>query len=291
MFDWEDLRHFAALAQEGSLSAAARRLRVDHATVARRVAALEAALALKLVDRRARSYGLTADGLRVAELAKPIEDQAHAVERRAQAARPGPVGQVTVSAPPNIANTLIAPRLGALRRDHPGITLTLICEKRAVSLSRREADLAVRLSRPAEASLVARRIGILDFALYAAPAYLREHPSEAYEFIAYDPGTGELPQDRWLKTIAGARPIILRISDIEGHRAAARGGAGIAVLPRYIGDADPGLRRLAIDAAPMKRDVWLVVHRDMRKAPLVRTVMDFLAGCFRPRVDLSTASR
>ena len=282
MFDWEDLRHFAALAEAGSLSGAARRLKVDHATVARRIASLEAALALKLVDRRARAYALTEAGLGVARSAGLIEAEAQTVLRAARAAQSGPCGEVTVSAPPNMANALIAPRLGRLRAQHPGIRLVLIGEKRAASLAGREADLAVRLSRPAGGSLVARRIGTLEFHLYAAPDYLRRRKPEAYEFIAYEEGPEEPPQQRWLKGIAAGRPIAFGISDIEGHRAAARGGAGIAALPAYLGDADPGLRRLREAAPPMTREIWLVVHRDLARAPAVRAVMDFLAGCLRP---------
>src|SRR5690348_1730449 len=104
MLDWNDLHHFVTLAREGTLSAAARTLGVDHATVARRVAALEAAMALKLVDRRARSYALTDDGKRIADIAAPMEDIAFAVERATQASQPGVSGEVSVSAPPSLAN-------------------------------------------------------------------------------------------------------------------------------------------------------------------------------------------
>src|ERR1700733_11384634 len=121
MSDWEDLRHFVVLAREGTLSAAARRLGVDHATVARRVAALEAETGMKLVDRRARSYALTEIGRRVAATAAPMEDAAFAVERAAQAAGPGLRGDVAISSPPSLTNALIAPQLIRLRQHHPGI--------------------------------------------------------------------------------------------------------------------------------------------------------------------------
>ncbi len=146
MPDWEDLRHFVTLAREGSLSAAARVLGVDHATVARRVAALEADTGMKLVDRRARSYVLTDTGRRVADTAAPMEDAAFAVERTALAAKASLRGDITISSPPSLTNALIAPHLLRLRQRHPGIRLTLIGEKRAASLNRREADIAVRLS-------------------------------------------------------------------------------------------------------------------------------------------------
>jgi DNA-binding transcriptional LysR family regulator len=172
MFDWEDLRHFGALAREHTLSAAARGLKVDHATVARRIAALEASLGIKLVDRRPRSYVLTADGKRIAALAARMEETSFAVGRAVRAVQPGLVGEVSISAPPLLASTLIAPRLAELRNAHPDIRVRLIGEKRSASLSRREADLAVRLSRPTEKRLVVRKIGAIAFMLYATPGYL-----------------------------------------------------------------------------------------------------------------------
>jgi len=282
MSDWEDLRHFAALARDKSLSAAARRLGVDHATVARRVAALEASLGLKLVDRRPRAYLLTIDGERVAAMAARMEEEAYAVERAARAGAPDLAATVAVSAPPTLANTLIAPRLGELLARHPGLQICLIGEKRSASLARREADVAVRLSRPVEQTLVARRIGTFTFALYAAPQYLAAHTPSAYGFIAYDESLEDVPQQQWLKTVAGKRPIIARINDLEGHRAAARAGAGVAALPLFMGEGDAQLRRVPIAGKykPVSRELWLVVHRDLRRAPGVRAVMDFLAQCF-----------
>lgn len=280
MHDWEDLRHFAALARDKSLSAAARRLGVDHATVARRVAALEAALGLKLVDRRPRAYLLTADGERIAALAARMEEEAFAVGRAARARQPGLAGTVSISAPPTLANALIAPRLGELLRLHPGIQLRLIGEKRSASLSRREADVAVRLSRPVENTLVARKVGSFSFALYGAPAYLDTHAPGEYGFIAYDESLEDVPQQQWLLAVAGARPVVARINDLDGHRGAARGGVGIAALPHFLGAGDPGLRQVPVKSKPASREIWLVVHRDLRRVPLVRAVLDFLPGCF-----------
>ena len=136
MLDWEDLRHFLMLAREGTLSAAARGLGVDHATVARRIRAIESETGLKLVDRRARSYTLTDEGRRVAATAEPMEQAAFAVGRAVQAVKPGVRGEVAISAPPSLASALIAPQIVRLRRRHPGIALKLIGEKRTASLSR-----------------------------------------------------------------------------------------------------------------------------------------------------------
>jgi DNA-binding transcriptional LysR family regulator len=198
MADWENLRHFVVLAREGTLSAAARMLGVDHATVARRVAALEADTGLKLIDRRARSYQLTDDGKRIAATAIPMEEAAFAVGRAVQAARPGLRGEVSISSPPSVTNVLIAPQLFRLRHRHPGIRIKLIGEKRAASLNRREADVALRVTRPQEPGLIARKIGSFGFSLYGAPGYLKETPPHAFAFVAYDDSMNEAPQQKWL---------------------------------------------------------------------------------------------
>jgi DNA-binding transcriptional LysR family regulator len=281
MADWENIRHFVTLAREGTLSAAARALRVDHATVARRVAALEASTGLKLVDRRERVTTLTEDGRRIAAVAAPMEEAAFAVGRAAQAAMPGIEGEVTISAPPNFASAVIAPQLVRLRQQHPGIRIKLIGEKRRASLSRREADLALRLLRPVESGLFARKIGSFGFSLYGAPAYLNKTPPHAFAFIGYDASMAESPQEVWLRTVIGDREIVLRTNDLETQIAAARSGLGIAALPHYLGDGDPRLQRHVVTQKPPSRDIWLLVHRDIRQTPLVRAVMEFLADCIK----------
>src|SRR5579863_8079068 len=280
--DWENLRHFVTLAREGTLSAAARTLGVDHATVARRVAALEASTGLKLIDRRARTTTLTDDGKRIAAVAAPMEEAAFAVGRAAQAAKPGVDGEVSVSAPPNFASSVIAPQLVRLRQQHPGVHIKLIGEKRKASLSRREADIALRLMRPVEGGLFVRKIGSFGFSLYGAPAYLEKTPPHAFAFIGYDASMADSPQEVWLRAIVGEREVVLRTNDLETQVAAARAGLGIAVLPHYLGDGDPCLQGQAATERPISRDVWLAVHRDLRQVPAVRAVMDFLVSCVKP---------
>jgi DNA-binding transcriptional LysR family regulator len=283
MVDWEDLHHFVTLAREGTLSAAARTLGVDHATVARRVAALEQSTGLKLVDRRSRATALTDDGKRIAAVAAPMEEAAFAVGRAAQAAKPGVDGEVTISAPPNFASSVIAPQLSRLRLQHPGIHIKLIGEKRQASLGRREADVALRLMRPVEAGLFVRKVGSFGFSLYGAPGYLEKTPPPALAFIGYDASLAQSPQEIWLRTIIGKREVVLRTNDLETQAQAARSGLGVAALPHYLGDGDPHLQRHAVTQKPISRDVWLAVHRDLRQVPAVRAVMEFLVSCLKPQ--------
>ncbi|WP_084803202.1 LysR family transcriptional regulator [Bradyrhizobium sp. NAS80.1] len=146
MFDWQDLHFFNVLAQHGSLSATARELGVDHATVGRRIASLETALGLRLIDRLPRSCPLTEDGVAVAELTRQMEADAQAVLRRARGSASLLAATVRVSAPPALATFCIAPCVGELRRAHPNLKLVLQGSSSIAALDRGEADIAVRLS-------------------------------------------------------------------------------------------------------------------------------------------------
>jgi DNA-binding transcriptional LysR family regulator len=278
LFDWEDLRHFAALARHGGLSEAARQLKVDHATIGRRVAALEAALETRLVDRLPRKVSLTREGRAIAELAAQIEQGAFAVERAAKSMTARLAGKVQVSAPPAFASQFLAGQVARLRELHPGIQLVLSGDKRSVSLGRREADLAIRLSRPKEQGGVIRRIGSMAFGLYASHAYAQERAPEAFEFIGYDDDLDMLPQERWLHAFATGRPYVFRSNDIISLHMAARAGLGVALLPSYMAAPDASLACLSDPPDVVRRELWLVVHGDLRRSPPIRAVMDFLAA-------------
>lgn len=280
MLDWDDLRHFIALADEGSLSAAARRLRVEHATVARRIAALETSVGVKLVDRRAGRYALTPDGERVAESARRMEAEAFAIERAVHARRELVSIEVSVSAPPVIVSRLIAPHLVALRQAHPHIRMRLLAESRTVSLPRREADLALRLTRPSDLSLVARKLGSVTYRLYGSAEYLGGRKEEDYEFIAFDESLDSAPHQVWLKELAGKRPIVLRTNDMAAQCAAAEAHMGIAALPSFLGEAT-GLQQADPANRSIVRDIWLTYHEDLRDNAAIVTVAAFLAECMK----------
>jgi DNA-binding transcriptional LysR family regulator len=289
MFDWENLRHFVAVARAGTLSGAARALNVDHATVGRRVAALEAELQVRLLDRLPRRCSLTAAGEQILELATEMEADAYAIERALRADQPHLVGTVVVSAPPVLVTNFFAPAAAAFRTLHPGIQLALSGEAQSVSLSRREADIAVRLVRPTESGNVTRHLGTLEFALYAAQNYVHRLTPSKWEFIAYDSEFDATPQQEWLRKTAGHRPIACKISDITSHYAAACNGAGVAGLPSFLPRAGDGLVRLDTEAESFSREIWLVVHRDLKSAPAIRAVMDFIIDLVESTPALQTA--
>ncbi|MFM0334398.1 LysR family transcriptional regulator [Paraburkholderia strydomiana] len=277
MFDWNDMRHFIALAEAGTLSGAARKLGVDHVTVARHIAALEHSLGEILVDRLGRRWQLTDAGRHVARVAEGMQAQSHALERAVRSRKAGALAKVIVSAPPALASAFLAPRLAALTLQHPEIELTVLGAQSMISLSRQEADIAIRLSRPTEPSYVSRRIGSISYGLYAGPSYV-DRPPEEWRFIAYHTALDHVPEQIWLLGFANGRRIGFRSNDLVSQLAAVREGLGIAALPRFLAAADKAAIALPMEQAQLSRDVYLVVHMDVRRHAAVRIVMEYIAA-------------
>lgn len=290
MFDWENFRHFLAVARAGTLSGAARSLQVDHATVSRRLSALESELQVRLVDRLPRACRLTPLGEQLYAQAQAMESAAYAAERLARGSQHALSGKVTLSAPPVLVTHLLADALRSFRERYPALQLSVSSQTQRVSLSRREADIALRLVRPEEPSNVVRKLGQMPFALYASAEYLAAHRPDEWSFIAYDAQYAGMAQQDWLLQAAGQRHIGCELSDISNHLVAARSGAGVAGLPCFIGDKEAGLQQAEETSVPFSRDIWLVVHRDLRHSAAVRTVMDFVAGLVSHTAGLATAS-
>lgn len=278
--NWDDLRHFSALATAGSLSAAARTLAVEHATVARRIASLEASLGIPLVDRRGRRWTLTAEGERVAAIAANMENEARAIRRTADGARSELSGTVVISAPPALAALALTAPLVDLQRRHPRLTLRIIGEARAASLDRAEADIAIRLTRPEKGDLTITRLGRVDFRLYASPAYLADTAEENWRFIGSDGPLAQAPQQAALENLAAGRVFAFYSGSLDIQQAAARNGAGIAALPDFMGLGDAGLVPAVPGARLVSRDIWLVVHSDLKRAAAVKAVMGQLRSVF-----------
>lgn len=287
--DWDDLRIMLAVARNRSLSAAARELGVRQSTMSRRLSAIEQRAGARLLTRTPAGYVLTTLGEAVRGHAERMEAEAIAAERQVQGRDVALSGVVRVTAVEVIANLLLPGAVATLHARYPGITVDVLTEMRALSLSRREADIAIRMTRFEGAELYARRIARLASALYAAPAYLAQHswPDGEQAAITVLDDQAHLPEARWLKQMLPQARIALRANSRDAQWHAAIAGIGIACLPRYLGDAAPGLVRL--DTAPgPAREVWLGVHADLRHMPRVRAVIEAIDAELarqRPRFD------
>jgi molybdate transport repressor ModE-like protein len=282
--DWEDVRFFVALARHGSLSAAARALGVNHATVSRRVAALEASLGARLLERRPDGYALTAPGRAVLQEAAAMESAAERLPRFDAA--PAVSGLVRISAPPSLAESFLTPRFGALFALHPDIDIALVAEHRLASLSRREADLALRLGRPEDGDIVAKHLVDVDFGFYADAAWQTRHAAGAeLIFIGFDEANAHLPEAVWLARHFATRRVAFRAGSQAAQARAAASGYGIALLPHFVGRSEPRLVRLELGATPPLRELWLL-HRPGVEAAPVRAMRDALIRLFAAEQSL-----
>jgi DNA-binding transcriptional LysR family regulator len=275
--DWSDLAFFLALARSGSLSAAAKRMGTDHSTVARRIESLERDLGMRLVDRLPRAYQLTKAGERVRDLGGTAETAIADIERYARAADRSPHGVVRISGPPHLISSLIAPSLTSLKRSNPELRIELAGEIGPVSLSRREADIALRMFRPSQKGLVARRLAVYHFGLYGTREYVARTAASDRSYIGYDASLEHVPQQRWIAAVAGARPFALRTNDFAAMLAAVCSGLGLAALSHTLARYYPALVQVKTAEPPPKRELWLLFHRDLGKSPAVRAVIDHIA--------------
>ena len=277
--DWGHLRFFLELARSGSLSGAAKRLGVDRNTVARRVAALEAELGLPLFERGPQGWTPTGAGHELSELAGRVEVDVLALARHADARDRNLAGSVRLTTASHLSAHLLVPAVPRLRARHPGLVLEIAADQRTFDLTRREADLAVRMGRPRDTGLVTRKLSEVAYRLYASPGYLagRKGPVDfgADRFLAFDESLAGVPQERWMERQGPARAVVLRSNTTFSLMNAARLGIGVACLPCYLADADPGLRRLE-GPVPPDHELWLLVHGDLRRTPRVRAVIEWL---------------
>jgi DNA-binding transcriptional LysR family regulator len=283
--DWGDLRIFLTLAREGNLTAAARRLEVSHPTVARRIKALEDTIGTRLFDRLPDRFALTAAGEELLVDAQAMERAAESIHRRsAGLAADTAHGTVRLSAG-EAMTAFVARYLPRLRRNLKCVEFELVASHMLANLSRREADLLIREEVPDLASIVKRRLGRVAYAIYghsdlevadAAPEMLRR-----MTWIGFDEDHSRMPGHSWLLALlAGVRPGI-RVNNWLVLHETVRAGVGLAVLPCYLGDSDPALRRLGPIIEEVSTDQWLLVHRDLRALPRVRAVIDALISLFQ----------
>ncbi|MBP2299415.1 LysR family transcriptional regulator [Azospirillum picis] len=281
--DWEDIRAFLATAQGGSLTEAARRLRLSPPTLGRKLKRLEDALGGPLFDRLPNRLEPTALGRSVLDSATAMGEAAAAFARQADrlAAAAQPV-RVTATTSVSAFLTAHLPELLA----ETGADLTILSTRIALNLAQREADIALRMDRvPVEGDLMTRRLGCFAFTLYAAPS-LRDDWSGRWDgapVIGLPESRRRPSQSGWVDDTArerGAR-IVARLSELPMRLDAARRGVGATLLPCVVGDAEPTLVRVIAPPAALREDVHLLVHRDRRDAPAVAAMVEALVRLFR----------
>lgn len=279
--DWNDLRYILTIARAGTLAAAARRLGVNQTTVARRLAAAEAALGVRLFERVDGALHPTKPGQTAIARAAQVEQEVHGLEHGIGGGDADAAGLVRLTAVPLLVNRLLIPALPAFCAKHPGLRIELIADARNVSLTRREADIALRLGRPESGgSVLTKRIGHLDYAAYGP----RKRAAVRLPWITYEEGLSHLPQARWIAEAARGEELApIFVSDAEAILHAIHAGLGKSLLPCFAADRDSGMRRLSGPGAVLTRELWLLTHRDLRHHARIAAVVSWLAMLVRAR--------
>lgn len=286
--DWDDLRVFLSLSREGNLTATARRLEVSHPTVARRIKSLEDTIGARLFDRLPDRFALTAAGEELLADAQAMEQAAESIHRRSAGLTDTAHGTVRISAS-EAMTAFLARHLPRLRKNLQCVEFELVASHMLANLSRREADLLIREQVPDLASIVTRRLGRVAHAVYGSRKLkvvdAGRHSMRRMPWIGFDDEHDYMPGQSWvLELLDGARPA-MRVNNWLVLHEAARAGAGLAVLPCYLGDADPALRRVGSILKDVAADQWLLVHRDLRDLARVRAVIDALVRLFHEERD------
>lgn len=287
MKDWDDLRFFLAVARSGSIRAAAARLGVNHSTVSRRVDAFERKADARLFERLPTGYVLTEAGEAILELAERMERDAVAVERRLAGRESQLRGLLRVTLPNTLAMTLMMPALAAFADAYPEIDLGVDVSMSMSDLAYREADVAIRVSNDPPGALFGRRVLTYARAIYGARDDLAPHAGDGAERLRWIgwSDTGASPQ--WVRESAyPAATVRHRVPNTMAHLEAAKAGMGIAMLPCFVGDREPTLRRLPPGEAEPDRDIWILTHEDLRGTPRVRRFMAFAAEALLAHRDL-----
>jgi DNA-binding transcriptional LysR family regulator len=283
--DWDDVRVFLAVAREGSMRAAGRMLDLSQPTIARRLAGFEASFGGEaLFDRFPEGVRLNAAGEQLIAAAEDAERAMLTVERQRAAASPALSGTVRVAtgecAGGFLARCLLEPTRAALP---PGITLELVDERwQRANLVRRQADMALRHEPPESGDYYVAKLGTFAVAVY------RRRGTEANGWIGYPEEHAHWPPARWVQRQIEetGMPVACRVSSMLMHVEAIRAGSGRGVLPCYVGDGHPLLERLTPPIPELAATYWMIVHRDLRRAALVRAAIEWMKAVFAEQRDV-----
>lgn len=281
--DWEDLKIFVALARHGSMRSAGAALGVHGSTVTRRVDHFERKLGVRLFDRRGSQWSLTDAGQSLMQSVHRVEDEIDGIERRLQGLDDRMEGDIRVSLPDVMGTGFLMTELAEFCQKWPDVRLELVPSYDVADLSKREADVAIRVTSDPAENLVGRRLATFAVAVYAAPAYLSKHdPQRAPERCRWLHwhlnSEREVEQRaRWFPGV----PMGPALGSLPLQAEAAAASMGLAILPCAFGDADPRLKRVPGVEPELGGELWILTHPDLVRSARIRQFLDCVSSAFR----------
>ncbi|TDW27344.1 LysR family transcriptional regulator [Rhizobium azibense] len=284
MDDWNELRLVLAVHRTGGLTATAGALSIDHSTVFRRLNALEKRLGVRLFERLpGGSYQVTPAGERMAAAAERMEYEMLSLDRDLAGRDHRLSGRLRITSSETLAYSMLTRHIAAFRQAYPGIVVELLIDNRVLSLSRREADIALRPVRPKEGDLWGRKLADVGWTLYASPAVLdaiggpltRGEDVVGHPLIGWEEHTAGIAAADWLGSRASGVAFVYRTNSLVNQLIAAKAGIGVALLPCYLGDGHRALVRALADPIPeLSGELWIVTHTDLKGTARVRAFFD-----------------
>ncbi|MCF6193489.1 MAG: LysR family transcriptional regulator [Kangiellaceae bacterium] len=280
--NWNDLKYFLALSREGSVSGAGRAMGVKHTTVARRITSLEKSLGTRLFDRTKSGYAMTLDAENLYATALSMEEKARNIDRVAANQDSALAGPLKLTIAFELANRLILPNIGEFCQLYPNIDLQLLMTKGLVDLSSMEADLAIRMTPNPPDYLVGQEIMKLRHGIYTSKKVIDDPPSTNRVILFRD----ETLQPAWVKQHFRHANVAIRVDDVGSMAVAAAHGVGIAKLPCFIGDTEPGLIRLDYEVEKSNWGIWVLNHVDLRATKRVKACKEFLIELLKSKKSI-----
>ncbi|MGE4372785.1 MAG: LysR family transcriptional regulator [Xanthobacter sp.] len=283
--DWDDLRAFLAVARVGRLTVAARRLGLDHSTLSRRISGLEATLEIALFERSPAGYKITEAGQKLAAEVQQMEHSVIRIQTHVADELHKLTGPTRLTMPEGFSTSFFVYQLHLLRQIHPEISIELIADPSIVSLTKREADIAIMMERPTQGPLVSRKLSDYEYGLYCSAQYRAEHSQirsihdiRDHIVIGYIPDLIPTPAHDYLKDYLPGRDADLQVSNILTQVEATMNGLGIALLPCFMAARHQNLERLLVDDISFTRSYWIVTHQESRYPVRTGRVKDFIIG-------------
>ncbi len=288
--DWDDLRVFLDVARTGSLAQSAKRLRIDHSTVSRRIAHLESALGWSVFERTRSGFKLTDTGERVLHHAEAIESAIIGI--RTDVGSEITSGVVRLATMEGIASLYLAPCLNALSKTAPNLRLELVTSPQVIHVNRREADLFLSFFKPPGQGLVSQKLGFFAIHIYGTEAYFARNGRPAsvkelkkHDFITYIDDLVHVDAVRWHHDLVEDVSTVFTSNSMIAQMTAAAAGLGLVVLPKFAVAAFPSLRPVLPETLQTRRELWLNVHQDLQFSSRIKTVVSFLEKQIRSDMD------
>jgi DNA-binding transcriptional LysR family regulator len=275
-----DLSLVLALARARTLASAAELLGLDLSTVFRRLNELERRVRVRLFERSKRGYHLTSAGERAAAAAERVETELHALDREITGRDQQLTGTLRVTASETLSHSVLPPLFASFRQSHPGIELILTIDNRVLDLGRREADVALRTRRPSQSDLFGRQLAAVAWAFYGGANThagfkrdLARLDFSRLSVIGWDQSEARIVASAWIEARVPASRLVYRSNSLVNQLMSVRAGVGIALLPCYLADPVPEVRRLTAPLPQLEGELWIVTHKDLKDTARVRTFL------------------